>query len=126
MSLKTNRWSFDTCGCVVRYSWETTDAPSDRVHAFTDVEITCVEHSDKVGIVLYNAAVDENQRKNITQGVAQGIQANLTRDVYVWSFDASRVLLVSFDDSVSVNNPTKASIQSACDLQFGPNKVRVG
>lgn len=116
--IKTTTWSPDTCDCIVEYEWDTG---VNRVHTFKSVINTGLEHAALTGATLYEEVVSENRRKNVTQGIAQAIDVNLTAGIYQWAFDANRVLEVSF--LVNVPSAVKEQIQAACDLQFGPAKV---
>jgi hypothetical protein len=121
--IKATRWGPDTCDCIVEYEWDTDVAEANRVHTFKSVINTGPEHAALVGSTLYDEVVSENRRKNLTQGIAEAIDVNLTREVHQWAFDANRVLEISF--LINVPPPVKQQIQDACDLQFGPGKVRI-
>ena len=36
MTVKTTRWSPDTCGCVLEYSWDDALPQEARVHVYAD------------------------------------------------------------------------------------------
>ena len=124
MAIKTQRWGPDTCGCIFEETWDTDVAPVNRVHTFVNRVKDDPAHAALTGLEAYNTVRDENRRKNITFKIALGIEAALKTLNYTWLFDANRVLEVQFVD-INIPPPIKTFIQDACDLQFGPNKVRI-
>ncbi len=121
--IKTTQWRPDTCDCTIEYEWDTGAAAIGRVHTFKSAISIGPEHAGLTGVALYTEVVSENRRKNMTQGIARAIDVSLTSEVYQWSFDANRVLEVSF--LITIPGPVKQQIQDASDLQFGPNKVLI-
>jgi hypothetical protein len=114
--MHTTLWSPDTCGCSIRYSWDTETSEDERVHTFHSVEQRCDAHSglanDKIH---YQHILGENQTKNKVHGAIMDVIPRLkkqqvqpdgtTADVldpvvqFNWSFkgkDHRRELHVSF------------------------------
>ena len=112
-------WSPDTCECVI-------DVEDDWDHPTSVKSVKkCKAHEKIAAGQPHLDAVwkGENQVKNYTFGVAQGIEPSLKYEDYIWAFDAGRKLKVSFVVAVSISN--KNVIQAACDAQFGAGKVEV-
>lgn len=127
MAIKRTGWSPDTCKCVTEFTWDNTVDEDLRVHTYSrDIKI-CPEHTGKSGLALYDALLDENQRKNITLSLSQEERPDVTHRLFTYSFDTARLLLtVSFPRLRPIMTPPeKDRIQAACDLQFGPGKVLV-
>lgn len=79
------KWAPDTCGCVLNYQWIRGSHEDTRVHVFHSFDKVCHDHenimgahrdSGKIvhgmhqdinsnGLHVYNAVLEENQRKNI-------------------------------------------------------------
>ena len=143
-------WSPDTCGCVIHIAYDDTLKPEERVYTYVSeaeakaihqtridakvpntntnpqpVAVLCPAHASLGAVAaLHTAVLGENQRKNITLGLAMNMVSAIKLENYVWSFDKDRVLQVSFA-GVAVNTKQKSDIQSAADIQFGPGKVKV-
>ena len=66
-----NRWSPDSCGCVIDYSWDDADPPEARAHSFENSVKSCPAHAAHHGKAKHwDVVADENQRKNVTLGLA--------------------------------------------------------
>lgn len=124
MTVKTTRWSPDTCGCVVDYSWDSETVLIDRIHTYSDMIKTCPVHISLSGPDAYVACESENQRKNYALARAQEIDSRIEAEHYEWSFDDQRVLEVRFN-GINLSGRTENDIQSAWDIQFGPGLVRL-
>ena len=124
MTIKTTRWSPDTCGCSFDYEWDNAVAADVRTHTFTNVVKRCPEHGARSGVALYDAVLAENVTKNTVLGIANGIESAITEENYRWSYDGARVLQVEFV-GVALNGGKRLAIQSAADIQFGPGKVAI-
>jgi hypothetical protein len=78
------KWSPDTCGCVLNYSWIRDSDENTRVHVFHSADKICQDHehlrrggglqTHHLGMVqdvnddalfIYNTVMEENQHKNI-------------------------------------------------------------
>jgi hypothetical protein len=65
MVTKTTRWSPDTCGCSVEFTWDTDDPAENRTHSFKRVVISCPAHEGlPTGQAMYDSVSEENPRKN--------------------------------------------------------------
>ena len=115
--IHTTLWTPDTCGCSIRYSWDTESSEDERVHDFHSVEKICADHSGLMkDNTHYKHVLAENQTKNKVHGAIlehiprlkkQGVQPDgTTFDVldptvqYNWSFkgkDHNRKLYVSIE-----------------------------
>lgn len=80
-----NKWSPDTCGCILNYQWIRGSHEDGRVHVFHSFDKVCPDHENLKGVhpdsgktihgmhqdvngdglSVYNAVLEENQRKNI-------------------------------------------------------------
>jgi len=132
------RWSPDTCGCVIEYSWDADLPDESRVHTYSSTIKDCPEHSG-LGSAIYNVILDENQRKNKVHGELLKINA-ISEDkiqdngstirqlkagiVYNWNFDIDRNLEVQILGA-TLSVAEKAALQAICDSTFGVNKVKV-
>lgn len=58
-------WGPDTCGCSINYSWDRDSSENSRVHVYEGHNKRCQDHEHLIEEPLYNAVVEENQRKNI-------------------------------------------------------------
>ncbi len=143
-------WSPDTCGCVIHIAYDDTLPPASRVYTYvSEAEaqaihqaridakvpntnpnpqpsaVLCPAHASLGPVIaLFNAVRGENQRKNLTLGLAMNVVSAIKLENYVWSFDKDRILQVSFV-GVAVNTNQKNNIQAAIDVQFSPGLVKV-
>ena len=112
MSIVTNRWRPDTCGCIFEYTWDTNDPAESRVHTLSKVVNKCAIHSALSDAQMqYDTILEENRRKNnILTKFYELVVENYDVITYPdgsqsvelkagkalnWSFDASRVLTVT-------------------------------
>lgn len=133
-----NKWSPDTCGCVINYSWDRDSSENGRVHTFEGSDRKCQDHGNFMEQDLYNVVVEENQRKNIVLQHAldniprftqqkidrKGQTTNIKRDdlEYSFFFDGvapNRILNVMFAPD-HLTGPEKALVES----RF-PGKIKV-
>lgn len=136
MTIKTTRFSPDTCGCELEYTWDDTLTESERVHSFKSI-VKCPVHSGQADETAYNTVFEENPRKNIalerclangptalfdtidgTRQLKQGITYNFS-----WSGTApNRVLNISFT-GITLTTTQRNAIQTALNTRFGVGKV---
>lgn len=65
MATNITRWSPDTCGCVIEYSWDSDVSEDERVHTFHKVVEQCPDHNGiEVHEEIHNHVLAENQTKN--------------------------------------------------------------
>ena len=123
--INTTRWSPDTCGCILEYTWDTEAPDGQRSHTFKTAVRVCQTHAalgHVAGLTHYSAVLDENQRKNLVLGIAQSLLASIAPEDYVWAFGPTRALSVRI---ARLSNPQKTQLQRDCDAQFGANVVQV-
>ena len=123
MSLQTTRWSPDTCPCILEYTWDDTISVISRTHIFKDVIKACSFHIGLIGESHYLEVLSENQRKNLVLKLINSVVSDVDLSEYIWTFDLSRILEVSFTRSLTDQN--KIDLQALCDTQFGVNKIKV-
>lgn len=143
MTIKTTRYSPDTCSCVLEYDWDDTLTESERVHTFKTIS-KCPAHSALADKPAYDSVIEENPRKNNslqtcldngpaglydispTDGTHQlknGITFNFS-----WSGNApNRVLTISFTTSGggALTTQQKNSVQTFLNNRFGSGKVLI-
>jgi hypothetical protein len=116
------RYSPDTCSCVLLETWDDTQASEARVHVFEAMEVICAAHQDDHGPTLYQRIVHENRRKNLVLAMAQALQPDVSHLDYTWTFDEQRQLQPQLP---TLDPRHRAALQAAADLQFGPHQVRL-
>ena len=139
MAIKTTRWSPDTCGCVLEYTWDDTQPESTRIHNFSRAVNKCPAHSSQTDIDCYSIVMDENPRKNIALQVALDNGPSTLYDMvdgqrqpkptitynYSWSgTPPNRVLTISFT-GISLTNAQKTTIRTALNTRLGTGKVLI-
>lgn len=132
--MPVTRWSPDTCGCVLEYSWDASVPADSRVHTYSATIRTCPTHPGLAAAALYQAILNENQTKNRVLGRAVQISTKLSTDgqtlkdgiTYVWTFAGtnSRSLTVAFT-GVTLTNQDKSSLQTAINGMAFPIPVTV-
>jgi hypothetical protein len=122
MSLRQQKWSPDTCGCVLLETWDDATDQAARVHTYHAVEHACPAHTHLSGEAVYQAVRGENRRKNLVAVIAKALHAPFEHADYTWSFDAQRRVVATVA-GLSVGQ--QQALQQAADLQFGPGQVDV-
>ena len=120
--LKTQRWSPDSCQCVMLETWEDTVDAAARTHTFQQMEVICPAHTSLAGEPAYQTVRAENRRKNLVAVAAKSVRTQFVDSDYTWSFDAQRRLIATIQ---TFTIPQKNALQAAVDLQFGPGTVLV-
>lgn len=80
MGKHVTQWEPDTCGCVLRYEWDDTQSPEERLHVAVEHIHTCdahahmgTDHHDTLAEVL-----DENRYVNKAREIfGQDVEFNL-------------------------------------------------
>lgn len=124
MAIKTTRWHFDHCPCVLDFTWDNEVSLELQTQTWAATQVVGPEHRAFSGPALYAVVTEENTRKNLVLGLAQDQLPAILAENYRYSFDASRHLTVSFAGIV-VSNGIKGLVQSAADIQFGPGLVNI-
>ena len=126
-NITINRWRPDTCGCSLEQWFDDTAEPRTIFYART-VE-SCPAHTVP-GEAQWDTVRNENGRKNTVLAIVEGLIDKATReDATTWSFSSDRI--AGTDERVldltiaNVNVPQLDGVQSAADVQFGVNAVRV-
>ena len=138
MTIRTTRYSPDTCACILEYEWDDTTTEANRTHTLTTFINRCPAHSSLSDNDRWNTIFEENPRKNIAleRSLATGpstlydVNADGSRQLksaisynHTWSGVApNRVLTISFT-GVSLTNTQKNNIRNALNTRFGVGKV---
>ena len=131
MPLVSRIWSPNTCNCsfVVNLN---TDLPDNLIDfIFVSVIRDDGLHGPLAGAALLIAAHNDNKLMNDVLREAEKIQPALLHDNYLFDFDVSRVLRVSFVFSediktgpgVILNSSEKSSLRTEVDARFGVGRV---
>lgn len=65
--LHINKWSPDTCGCVLQYQWDDSLPSEQRVHVALPADKLCSAHNHLTDHIEHHSKiVAENQNKNRT------------------------------------------------------------
>ena len=138
MAIRTTRYSPDTCGCVLEYTWDDTQSEATRTHTFSSVITKCNSHSAQTDANSYTTCMEENTRKNIALQVAldngpstlydlSGTTRTLKPTVtytYSWSGTSpNRTLTIGF--SVALTTTQKTTIRTALNTRLGTGKVLI-
>lgn len=70
MAININRWSPDTCSCVVEYSWDDSVPAEQRVHKLHRIVTACPEHPADAHAVGTDMTEVHLQVKNTHKNVA--------------------------------------------------------
>lgn len=136
MTIKTTRWSPDTCGCVIEYQWDDTTSEATRVHTPVNIVSQCSIHSSfSTAADLYSHIMWDSQRKNGAYAILLAQNPNLTPEQYNvcgWSLVTrsspdihGHVRQLVINSTVVGLSGQQASIQSSADSQFGSGEVAV-
>lgn len=126
MTLQTTRWSPDTCGCVLEYTWDDAVPEVLRVHTPARVVTVCSVHQALAGLSnRFGAVSQENTRKNQAHELLQTLLTKL--DPSEFTFDVtgpagSRVVTITIIGK-NLTAQQKANLQTQIDTRFTPGKV---
>ena len=122
MVLTSAIWSFDTCGCIIEYEWDTEQDENSRVHRARTIIKDCGLHGKtKDKHEHFDVVLEENQRKNISLGIIQEEDPSVTPDQYEWSFDEKRNLHIKLKRELTADK--KARVQEKLDAKHGKDKA---
>ena len=141
MTIKTTRYSPDTCACVIDYTWDDTTTEDQRVHTLSNYVNKCAAHSSlATDQQRWNAVFEENPRKNLAlQHILNNSPTTALYDIvdgarqlknsialnFSWSGVApNRVLTLSFT-GISLTTNQKNSVQTFLNNRFGAGKVLI-
>ena len=138
MTIKTTRWSPDTCSCVVEFTWDDSVAEDQRTDSLSQVIQKCPVHQAQSDPNVYSTLKDENPRKNIALGLsldngpsslfdlnADGSRTLKGNISYNWSWSGTppdRNLNISFT-GINLTAQQKSAIQNFLNNRFGAGKV---
>jgi hypothetical protein len=138
MTIRTTRWTTDTCGCTVDYTVDDSQPPDSIVPSLSNVVSKCSFHSSlPTDNDVWDTLKEENPRKNnalqhildngptslfdvvgTSRMLKQGITFNFS-----WSGTApNRVLTVSFT-GVTITTAQRNTAQTFLNNKFGVGKV---
>lgn len=139
MAIQTTRWSPDTCGCKVEYTWDDTVPQEQRIHTFSKLVNTCSDHNSLTDKACYDILNDENLRKNNTLGLIRKNHPSLTQTytnpdgtTYIdfapgkeplWQFSGTGDTRVLEITSTNLTLSEKTNLNATCTTQFGSGKV---
>jgi len=141
LAIITTRWSPDTCGCILEYSWDDSVPDNSRVHTPTTIVNKCPAHSAIADTnTHFNVIIEENPRKNfaldeILQNApstswfdidpASGSRVfknNITAN-WSWSGTApNRVLTLTFT-GITLTTAQRNTLQTRLNNRFGTGKI---
>ncbi len=116
MAQQLTEWKPDTCGCKLRYSWDS----DDEVPVNTPVSFVsgpdCHTHAD---LQACDATLrDENLRKNKVEAV---VKRDFPEAKFEWSYDKTRNL----DITVDIAPEEKTDLLATLDSEIGAEKIIV-
>lgn len=125
MTNRFNYWRPDTCRCGVGYTWDDTLPEASRTHVYGIPNPIGPEHLTVPPPLVVTIILDEQNRKNGTQRLAESIQSGVTFDGFGWDWSGSgseRILTVHIPGlrSNQINQ-----LQSLINTQFGSGRVLV-
>lgn len=127
MATNITRWSPDTCGCVIEYSWDSEASEDERVHEFHKVINQCTDHDGiETHPEVHDHVLAENQTKNVVLGKLLENVPRLKKGddldpavKFDWQFqgkDKERQLKVNFVNAALTKTEKSKLTQSVADL----------
>lgn len=132
MATKVTRWSPDTCGCVVEYTWDDAIPEDARAHLYEGHVRKCSRHNTITGEPAYAVVQEENTRKNrsmtiladnIPEVVQETPAGKRLSSEPVWAYNADGVLEIVFLIPISAASKDRARL--VLDTEFGLGEVRL-
>lgn len=143
MTIKTTRWSPDTCGCIINYSWDDATPEDSRTHTLSNIVKRCPAHQQlSTNQAIYDTVTEENPRKNIalkeildhspaqmTELEPESGRQRFKKDVDIkWSWSGTapnRTLTMNIQNTagISLTNTQKNTVRSILNSKFGNGKV---
>lgn len=143
MTIRTTRWSPDTCKCVLEYTWDDTQSENTRTHNISNVVSKCPVHQTlNTNTDIWNVIMEENPRKNNAfkhfldraptsiydldiDGVTRKLKGNISVD-FNWSGTVPNRVLTITVTGTTLNNSQRNGIQNFLNNQFGAGRVILG
>ena len=142
MPLVTNRWSPDTCDCIIEYTWDDDGSPPEnRIHIPSNIVTKCPAHQTVATTEeVYDTVLNkENRRKNLAFQLAldntpegllyildQNSQKLLKQGItYEFNFTGvapNRVLNIKFN-GVTLTANQRNGVQNKIDELYGAGNV---
>ena len=138
MAIHVNRYSPDTCGCVIDYQWDDEQTGEDRQHTLTSVVSRCPAHAAlPTNGGVWDSILDENPRKNNAYQLVLDNGPTTLYDILngfrqpkpginiTWSWSGTvpnRVLTLNVV-GLTLSNAQKSVIRTALNTRFGTGRV---
>ncbi len=138
MTIKTTRWTLDTCECIIEYTWDDSTSESTRTHTLDNYITKCPAHSIlATDTDRWNTILSENPRKGGSLQICMDNVSTLTtinedgqvvlkptiKFNFSWTGTApNRVLNISFS-GIALSDSIKNNLQTLIDNKFGVGKV---
>jgi hypothetical protein len=138
MTIKTTRWSPDTCGCSIDYQWDDS-LPNDQI-TITPVGVPtkCAAHSSIAAVpTAFNTISEENGRKNISRSLLLDNGPSTLYDIvdgnrqfktgidisWAWSGTAPNRVITITVTGITLTNAQKNTVRNVLNNRFGAGKV---
>ncbi len=130
MPVNITRWSPDTCGCILEYSWDSSVPVENRVHSPEKIVEACPDHQGHNIEDHHSIVVGESQMKNRVMGHLFDFvpdhhkkpifneKGEISSHTYIkepkWHFDKNRKLHVKMHEEISEKskNDAQSSIEA--------------
>lgn len=144
MTIKINRWSPDTCGCIMEYSWDDSVPQDEIVLTPTTVVSRCAAHTSLATKEdVYGVLMEENPRKNRAHqhildngpaslydlGGEDGTTKLLKKGITInwsWTGTAPNRILTLTITGITLTTQQRTAVQNALNTRFGTGKVILG
>ncbi len=153
--IHTNRWSPDTCGCVVEYTWDDEAPQEARIHRYARHITVCDVHAHHGGTEDgYRALLDDHRQKNMAIAILLHEYPHIEYGEIGWSYTPDRKIelrlnyraLEPWEDALKetfaalgqplppqherrLNRALTAEeidhVHALCDLQLGSEQARI-
>lgn len=143
MTIKTTRWTSDVCGCIIEYTWDDAAPQGQETLQVSKVIEACPAHSSPqlpTENARFNAAIEENQRKNkahaailevsptgmydVDQSGQRQLKSGITLSWELTGEPPDRVMTLSYS-GITLTPTQKTNIQKQLDSRFGEGKVKL-
>lgn len=140
MTINTNRWTLDTCSCIVDISFDDTQPPDTRAHNLSNYVRRCSFHNVQANDTdRYNSITEENPRKNnarqhiidnapvafVDTNATTGLKTlkpGLSIDFSVAGTPPNRIFTMIFR-GVTLTQAQINNVQTKLDSRFGAGRV---
>jgi hypothetical protein len=140
MTIRTTRYSPDTCDCIIEYTWDDTIPEDSIVLTLDQVKTRCAAHAGMANNTdVYTTVTEENSRKNLAHRNLLDNGPNIIYDIdassgtrvfkkgirisWNWTGTVPNRMLTITLTGITLTTNQRNNAQTALNTRFGVGRV---